>query len=515
MKRKKERILLENIVVTDYAAEGKAIARHEGKVIFISGAVPGDTVDIILTKNKKDWAEARTTRIVIPAPDRLVPFCRHFGICGGCKWQMLPYEKQLLYKQKEAEENLRRIGKVDLPEIMPIIGSDDTIYYRNKLEFTFSNKRFLTNEEMQAPPKPEGHASPNPSEGGAFEVFNNFKGSTEFAKVLIPPSGGGGAFPSEGFGEAYSGALGYHVPRIFDKVIDIFECYLLDDVNNRIRNSVRDFAKENNFSFYDIKEHTGWLRNIIIRYCTTGELMVNICINYEDEANRILLLDHLLKQAPSISTLLYTINPKWNDSIYDLTPQTYFGKGYVTERLENFEFIISPKSFFQTNSKQAEKLYAVAREFAALTGNEIVYDLYCGTGSIGIFLSPKAKKIIGVEVIEDAIEDAKKNAALNSIEHASFFAGDVIKICNDDFFATHGRPDVIITDPPRAGMHEKLVIKLLEIAAARIVYVSCNTATLARDVNLLGEKYKVEKIQPVDMFPHTHHIECVVLLTIK
>ncbi|MEO8772482.1 MAG: 23S rRNA (uracil(1939)-C(5))-methyltransferase RlmD [Ferruginibacter sp.] len=494
MKRKKERIQLENIVVTDYAAEGKAIARHEGKVIFISGAVPGDTVDIILTKNKKDWAEARTTRVVTPAPDRLDPFCRHFGICGGCKWQMLPYEKQLLYKQQEAEQNLRRIGKVELPEIMPIIGSDDTIHYRNKLEFTFSNKRYLTNDEM---------VSPNFSEGGAFEVSGNLKVSAEFVGSEAPPLGGRG------------GALGYHVPRIFDKVIDIFECYLLDDVNNKIRNSVRDFAKENNFLFYDIKEHTGWLRNIIIRYCTTGELMVNICMNYEDEANRVLLLDHLLKQVPSITTLLYTINPKWNDSIYDLTPQTYFGKGYVTEKLDNFEFIISPKSFFQTNTKQAEKLFAVARDFAALTGNEIVYDLYCGTGSIGIFVSPKAKRIIGVEVIEDAIEDAKKNAALNKIDHARFFAGDVIKICNDDFFSTHGRPDVIITDPPRAGMHEKLVIKLLEIAAPRIVYVSCNTATLARDVNLLSEKYHVEKIQPVDMFPHTHHIECVVLLTIK
>ncbi len=493
VKRKKERVQLENILVTDYAAEGKAIARHEGKVIFISGAIPGDTVDIILTKNKKDWAEARTVRIVNPAPDRLEPFCRHFGICGGCKWQMLPYEKQLQFKQLETEQNLRRIGKVELPAIMPIIGSADTIHYRNKLEFTFSNKRYLLPGEM-APLPPEGEIAESANSSVPIKLAETSK-----------------APPSEGFGEA----LGYHVPRIFDKVIDIFECYLLDDVNNRIRNSVRDFAKENNFLFYDIKEHTGWLRNIIIRYCTTGELMVNICINYEDEANRVLLLDHLLKQVPSITTLLYTINPKWNDSIYDLVPQTYFGKGYVTEKLEGFEFIISPKSFFQTNTKQAERLYAVARDFAELTGTETVYDLYCGTGSIGIFVSPKAKKIIGVEVIEDAIEDAKKNAALNKIDHAHFFAGDVIKICNDDFFARHGRPDVIITDPPRAGMHEKLVIKLLEIAAPRIVYVSCNTATLARDINLLAEKYTVQKIQPVDMFPHTHHIECVVLLTIK
>lgn len=468
MKKKQKRIQLDNIVVTDYAAEGKAIARHDGKVIFISGAIPGDTVDIILTKNKKDWAEARTLRIVTPAADRLQPFCRHFGICGGCKWQMLPYEKQLLYKQQETEQNLKRIGKVPLPPVLPIIGSERTIHYRNKLEFTFSNKRFLTNEEI-----------------GNEEIVQQ------------------------------QDALGYHVPRIFDKVIDIFECYLLDEVNNRIRNTVRDFCKLNQFTFYDAREHTGWLRNMIIRYCTTGELMVNICMNYEDEANRKLLLDHILAEIPDITTLLYTINPKWNDSIYDLTPQTYFGKGYVTEKLENFEFIISPKSFFQTNTKQAERLYAVTREFAGLTGTETVYDLYCGTGSIGIFLSPLAKKIIGVEVVEDAIEDAKKNAAINKITHASFFAGDVIKICDDNFFAEHGKPDVIITDPPRAGMHEKLVIKLLEMSAPKIVYVSCNTATLARDINLLSEKYVVEKIQPVDMFPHTHHIECVVLLTIK
>lgn len=468
MKKKKERIQLENILVADYAAEGKAIARHDGKVIFISGAIPGDTVDIMLTKNKKDWAEARVLKIVKPAPDRLEPFCRHFGTCGGCKWQMLPYEKQLQFKQQETAQNLRRIGKIDLPEIMPIIGSADTIHYRNKLEFTFSNKRYLTNDEI-----------------------NNAESV------------------------AQQDALGYHAPRIFDKVIDIYECYLLDDVNNKIRNTIRDFAKEHGFAFYDIKEHTGWLRNIIIRFCTTGELMVNICINHEDEANRKLLLDHLLKEVPSITTLLYTINPKWNDTIYDLEPQVYHGKGYVTERLEGFEFIISPKSFFQTNTKQAEQLYSVARDFAGLTGNEIVYDLYCGTGSIGIFVSPKAKKIIGVEVVADAIEDAKKNAAANQIYHAHFFAGDVIKVCNDEFFREHGRPDVVITDPPRAGMHEKLVIKLLQMAAPRIVYVSCNTATLARDINLLSEKYNIEKIQPVDMFPHTHHIECVVLLTIK
>lgn len=468
MKKEKKRIVLENIIVTDYAAEGKALAKIDGKVIFISGAVPGDVVDVFLTKNKKDWAEARVIEIKQPSTERQLPFCKHFGLCGGCKWQMLPYAKQLQYKQQEVEQNLKRIGKVDLPELMPIVGADDDKHYRNKLEFTFSNKRYLLPEEM---------ATEEPT--------------------------------------LQSNALGFHVPRLFDKIIDIQECFLMDDVNNSIRNTVRDFALLHNFTFYDVRQHTGWLRNIVIRYCTTGELMVNIIFNTEDEENRKLLLDDLLLKVPSISTLLYTINPKFNDTIYDLTPVTYFGKGYAIEKLENFSFKISPKSFFQTNTKQAEKLYQITRDFAGLTGNEVVYDLYCGTGSIGIFLSQGAKKIIGVEAIEDAIEDAIENAALNAINHTHFFAGDVIKICNDEFFATHGKPDVVITDPPRAGMHEKLVNKLLDIEAPKIIYVSCNTATQARDIGLLNEKYSVKKIQPVDMFPHTHHIECVVLLVLR
>ncbi len=507
MRKKNKNQQLHNISITDYAAEGKAIARHEGKVIFVSGAVPGDTADILLTKNKKDWAEARVIQITGYSPERVSPFCMHFGVCGGCKWQMLPYDKQLVYKQQEAEQNLRRIGKVTDAIFLPIAGADDTVYYRNKLEFTFSNKRYLLREEIERPEEEgptasEGAPSKPPLAGEAFEVLNGSNELSEIEEFTGPRPGGGGA-------------LGFHVPRIFDKIIDIHECYLMDGVNNRIRNTIRDFALASGFSFYDIRQHTGWLRNIIIRYCTTGELMVNICLNYDDEAHRKLLLDHVLEQVPEITTLLYTINPKWNDSIYDLTPEVYYGKGYVVEKLGEFDFIISPKSFFQTNTKQAEKLYSITRDFAGLTGKEIVYDLYCGTGSIGIFVSKGAKKIIGVEVIEEAIEDAKKNAALNKIEHASFFAGDVIKICNDEFFASHGKPDVVITDPPRAGMHEKLVIKLLEMEAPRIVYVSCNTATQARDILLLSEKYSVEKIRPVDMFPHTHHIESVALLTLK
>jgi 23S rRNA (uracil1939-C5)-methyltransferase len=497
VKKQKKKIVLENVKVTDYAAEGKALAKLDGKVIFISGAVPGDVADIFITKNKKDWAEGRVEKIKEYSKERVTPFCKHFGICGGCKWQMLPYTKQLQYKQQEAEQNLKRIGKVALPPVLPIIGAEDDKYYRNKLEFTFSNKRYLL----------PGEASPNPSQGGPLDPANSEE-LPSIEVLEIPPRGGGGA-------------LGFHVPRLFDKIIDIEECYLMDGVNNSIRNITRDFALQHNYSFYDVRQHTGWLRNIVIRYCNTGELMVNMVLNYEDETARKHLLDHLLEQVPSITTLLYTINPKWNDSIYDLTPQVYFGKGYALEKLstgpggEDFVFKISPKSFFQTNTRQAEKLYTVTRKFAGLTGNEVVYDLYCGTGSIGIFVSGQAKKIIGVEVIEEAIEDAKENAALNNISHAEFFAGDVIKICNDDFFARHGRPDVIITDPPRAGMHDKLVAKLLEMAAPKIVYVSCNTATQARDIGLLAEKYTVEKIQPVDMFPHTHHIECVVLLKLK
>ncbi len=468
MRRKK--FVIKDLPITDYASEGKSLGRIEGKVIFVEGAVPGDVADIFITKNKKDWAEGKAIGFTEYSKERTKPFCIHFGICGGCKWQMLPYEKQLQYKQQEAEQILKRIGKVELPEILPIIGSDETIYYRNKLEFTFSNKRYLTREELISLPTGKGW-------GGA--------------------------------------ALGYHAPGIFDKIIDIKECWLMDDINNLIRNTIRTYAIENNLSYYDIKEHKGFLRNIILRYCTTGELMINMVFGYDDKTEIKKLLNYLLERFPSITTLLYTINPKWNDSIYDLVPQVFYGKGYITEMLGEFKFKISPKSFFQTNTKQAEKLYGIVKAFAAFTGNEIVYDLYCGTGSIGIFVSKQSKKIIGVDLIEESIKDAKENALLNNIDQAHFFSGDVIEICNDAFFAEHGKPDVIITDPPRAGMHGKLIAKLLEIAAPKIVYVSCNVATQARDINFLSEKYSVEKIQPLDMFPHTHHIECVVLLKLK
>jgi 23S rRNA (uracil1939-C5)-methyltransferase len=467
MKRKK--FTLENLPVTGYAAEGKALSRVEGKVIFIEGAVPGDVADVLITRNKKDWAEGKAITIKEFSKERVEPFCIHFGICGGCKWQMLPYKKQLEYKHQEAADAFKRIGKLTEISMLPIIGSEKTIHYRNKLEFTFSDKKFLTPDQLE-----------------------DLKDD---------------AWPG--------GALGYHVPRLYDKIIDIYECWLMDDVNNIIRNTFRDFSVANGYSYYDIKEHKGWLRNAIIRNSTTGELMVNIVFGYDDKIERKKICKHLLEQVPSITTLLYTINAKWNDTIYDIDTNIVSGKGYIIENLGDFNFKISPKSFFQTNTKQAERLYNIAKDFAALNGNEIVYDLYCGTGSIGIFLSNHSKKIIGVDVIEDAINDAKENALLNNISHASFFCGDVIEICNDDFFNLHGRPDVIIIDPPRAGLHAKLVQKLIEIAPAKIVYVSCNVATQARDLQLLNEKFSIEKLQPVDMFPHTHHIECVAELRLK
>ncbi len=457
----------------DYAAEGKSLARVDGKVIFIEGAVPGDVVDVQLSKNKNDWAEGRVIKTHTLSPDRVNPFCTHFGVCGGCQWQMLPYEKQLFYKQKQVTDNLTRIGKVALPEISPIIGADQTSHYRNKLEFTFATGKYIPSEEFR-----------RMKEAGITEADQK-------------------------------GAAGFHARGFFDKVVEIDTCYLQDEPTNLIRKAVAKFAIDHEMSFYDHRKHEGWLRNMFVRNTTTGEWMINIVFGFEEADLRKQLLDQLLEQFPQITTLLYTINTKTNDSLFALEPKTYSGKGYITEKLEDFSFMISPKSFFQTNTRQAEKLYQITRDYAELTGKEVVYDLYCGTGSIGIFVSKQAKKIIGVEVVDEAIVDARKNAALNNIEDAQFFTGDVIDICDDAFFATHGRPDVIITDPPRAGMHEKLVKKLLDIAAPTVVYVSCNPATQARDLALLDEKYSVEKIQPVDMFPHTLHIENVVQLKLR
>jgi 23S rRNA (uracil1939-C5)-methyltransferase len=460
--------ILNHLLVENYAAEGKSLARINGKVIFIEHVVPGDVVNVKLTKNKKDWAEGKLLSVEKFSDERVEPFCMHFGVCGGCQWQMLPYEKQLAYKEQQVKDNLSRIGKLSLPPSNPIIGASKTRYYRNKIEYTFNNKRYLLPEELN-----------DPTVSGDQDV------------------------------------AGYHAKGFFDKVVDIQTCYLQEEPTNALRKSIKEFALNNGYSFYDIRKHEGFMRNLQLRICRTGEIMANVVFGYEDEEKRVALLTFIQKKFPSITTLLYTINRKWNDSMNDLSPQVFSGKGYVIEKLEDFQFKIGPKSFFQTNTQQAEVLYNITRQFAELTGNEVVYDLYCGTGSIGIFLSRLARKVIGVEAVAEAVDDAKENAALNGITHANFFVGDVIEICNDELFRLNGKPDVIVSDPPRAGMHEKLVRKILDIEAPIVVYVSCNPATQARDLNLLSDKYVVTKIQPVDMFPHTHHIENVVQLRLN
>ena len=463
-----KKVVLRNVVMENYAAEGKSLARVEGKVVFVENTIPGDEVDVLLHKNKKDWAEGIPLHFHKYSDLRVEPFCQHFGVCGGCQWQMLPYQQQLQYKQQQVTDNLKRIGKVALPEIRPIVGADQTTRYRNKMEYTFSNKRFLLSEELHNP--------------------------------AITPD---------------ENVAGFHARGYFDKVVPIIECHLQNEPTNFIRLAVLEYAKEHGLSHYDIRNHTGYLRNLLVRIAQTKEIMVNIVVGYDDKKVIMPLLEFVQNKFPEITTLLYTVNPKKNDSLFDLQPQVFSGKGYIIEKLEDFRFKISPKSFFQTNTLQGEKLYRFTREFSELTGTQTVYDLYCGTGSIGIFVSKLAKKIVGVEMVEDAIADAIENAALNHLDNAAFFTGDVINICDAVFFDNHGKPDVVITDPPRAGMHEKLVKKLLDTEAPLIVYVSCNPATQARDISLLDEKYAVTKIQPVDMFPHTLHIENVVQLKIR
>jgi len=468
--RKNKKTVLEAVRLERYAAEGKSIAHLEdGKTLLVEGAVPGDIARVLVLKNKKSYAEGKALGIVQPSPDRVAPFCEHFGVCGGCKWQMLPYQKQLEYKQVQVTDQLKRIGQIVLPPIDTIEGSALQRGYRNKLEFTFSTQEYLTREVLDA------------------------AGSEDIQRRPV---------------------LGFHAPGMFDKVVNINTCHLQPEPTNKIKNLLRELAYKHGLPFYDQRKQEGWLRNVIIRVATTQEVMVNLIVHHEREELKM-LLDTLLQEVPEITSLHYTINPKVNDTIYDLKVHTYHGKGYIEEYLEDFRFKISPKSFFQTNTRQAEQLYRITREFAGLTGKETVYDLYCGTGSIGIFISKEAHKIIGIEAVADAIEDAKLNARWNNLRHCHFYTGDVADIATDEFFEEHGRPDVIITDPPRAGMHEKLVQQLLKMRAPRVVYVSCNPATQARDLQLLDEAYKVVKLQPVDMFPHTHHIENVALLELK
>lgn len=470
-RKKKELPLLENVTISDIAAEGKAIAKVNDLVIFVPYVVPGDIVDLQIKRKKNKYAEAEAVKFHQYSPNRSTPFCQHYGICGGCKWQILPYSEQLKYKQKQVEDNLRRIGKIELPEISPILGSEKTEFYRNKLEFTFSNKRWLTTEEVKQNVK--------------YDQMN---------------------------------AVGFHIPGAFDKVLAIDKCWLQDDISNQLRNSIRDYAYEHNLVFSDLRNHEGLLRNMIVRTSSTGELMLIMVFRMEndtdkEQANQ--LMQFVADKFPQITSLVYVNNTKCNDTIGDLDIFVFKGNDYIFEEMEGLRFKIGPKSFYQTNSEQAYNLYKVARNFAGLTGNELVYDLYTGTGTIANFVSGKARKVIGIEYVPEAIEDAKINSEINHISNTLFYAGDMKDILTQDFIAEHGRPDVIITDPPRAGMHQDVIDVILGAEPERIVYVSCNPATQARDLQLLDVKYKVTAVQPVDMFPYTHHVENVVLLEIK
>lgn len=467
-RKRKELPLLEKVTITDVAAEGKAIARVDDMVVFVPYVVPGDVVDLQVKRKKHHYAEAEAVYFHSYSPVRAVPFCQHYGVCGGCKWQILPYEEQIKYKQKQVTDNLMRIGKIELPEISPILGSKKTQYYRNKLEYTFSNKRWLTAEEVK--------------QEVTYDQMN---------------------------------AVGFHIPTAFDKVLAIEKCWLQDDITNRLRNSIRDFAYAHDYSFQNLRTHEGMLRNLIVRTSSTGELMVIlVCkIESDEEMERYReLLQFVAETFPEITSLLYIINNKVNDTITDLEVHTFCGKDHIYEEMEGLRFKVGPKSFYQTNSEQAYELYKVAREFAGLTGNELVYDLYTGTGTIANFVARQARQVVGIEYVPEAIEDAKVNSNINGITNTLFYAGDMKDLLTDDFIQEHGRPDVIITDPPRAGMHQDVVDVILRAEPQRIVYVSCNPATQARDLQLLDAKYRVTAVQPVDMFPHTHHVENVVRL---
>lgn len=461
-KNKKPELL--GVTVSDMAAEGKSICRVDDQVVFITGAVPGDVVDIQVTKKRSNYSEGFVTRFQEYSPIRVEPFCPYFGKCGGCKWQFIPYEKQVEYKQREVVNNLRRLGHVELPEPMPILPSANNRFYRNKLEFTYSAKRWLTPDELANP---------------------------EVAKTP---------------------GVGFHVPGLFDKVVDITECHLQAEPSNSIRNWTRDYAFANNLSFYDLRERVGLLRNITIRTASTGDVMVILSFG-EDQPEAIAQMLKALQEAfPMVTSLMYVVNTKANDTITDLDIKCFAGQPFITEQMGDVKFRVGPKSFYQTNSDQAHRLYDVAKEFAALTGQEVVYDLYTGTGTIANYVARSAKKVIGVEYVPEAIEDAKVNSQINGIENTEFFAGDMKDVLTLDFINTHGAPDVMIVDPPRAGMHPDVVETILKAAPRRIVYVSCNSATQARDIQMMDSAYNVTALRPVDMFPHTHHVESVVLL---
>lgn len=465
-KKKNDHIIFENIEILTAGAKGVSVAKTpDGRVIFVANVVPGDVADIKTFKKRKSYFEGKAIQFHKYSEDRVEPVCRHFGDCGGCKWQNMSYDKQLFYKNEEVYNNLKRIGKIELPDFEPILGSEKQLFYRNKMEFSFSNARWITEKEIA-------------------ENENIDRGN----------------------------ALGFHIPKMWDKILDIEKCYLQQDPSNDIRNEIKRFANENKLTFFNARNHEGLLRTLMIRTTSTGEIMVLIQFFEDNKKQRELLLDFVAERFPEITSLQYVINSKANDTLYDQNVILYKGRDYILEEMEGLTFSINAKSFYQTNSEQAYELYKITRDFAGLKGDELVYDLYTGTGTIAQFVSKKARKVIGVEAVAEAIEDAKTNAKRNGITNCEFFVGDMKDVFNERFIATHGIPDVIITDPPRDGMHKDVIDQILKIAPEKVVYVSCNAATQARDLALMDEMYRVTRVRPVDMFPQTHHVENVVLL---
>lgn len=467
-RKRKELPLIENLEILRVGAEGNAVARHGELVVFVPYAAPGDVADVKIDRKKHSYAEGHIERLVKASPLRTEPFCEHFGVCGGCRWQHLAYEEQIKAKQQQVTDALTRIAKVELPEISPILGSEQPREYRNKMEYTFSNRKWLTWEQMRS-----------------GEQIDDRDG------------------------------VGFHIPGAFDKVLDINRCHLQDDLGNRMRLHIKDYAKQHNLTFFDLRAQTGLLRTMMIRIVSTGQVMFVLSFGEDNPEAIKAVLDDLRQNFPEITSLMYVVNTKANDTIADLDIQLHSGAPYIEEEMEGLRFRIGPKSFYQTNSRQAYNLYKVARKFAGLTGNELVYDLYTGTGTIANFVARQARKVVGIEYVEDAIKDARLNASINGLDNTEFFAGDMKDVLTADFIAQHGRPDVMIVDPPRAGMHGDVVNVILEAEPGRIVYVSCNPATQARDLSLLDSKYRVTAVQPVDMFPHTHHVENVVRLELR
>ncbi len=467
MRKKRKLQIYENVEIIDIADKGKGLAKVGDLVIFVNQVVPGDIVDVKIVKRKRNYKEAAVIKFHKYSEKRCEPKCEHFGLCGGCKWQNMPYEEQLKFKQKQVEAALQRIGKVDISGINQIIGSENTYFYRNKLEYTFSNRRWFTDIEI----RPEG--------------------------------------------ERNADGLGFHIPGMFDRIVDIEKCWLQAEPSNAIRLSVREFAVKNGYEFYDVRNHVGFLRNLVVRTSTTGEFMIILLVAQDDKEKIDNIMNHILSEFPEITSLFYIVNTKKNDSYFDLEPKLFHGKDFIMEKMGDLQFKIGPKSFYQTNSEQGHVLYQITEKFAKLTGNEIVYDLYTGTGTIANFVAKNAKQVIGIEFIPEAIEDAKENAKLNNIKNTKFFAGDMKDIFTDEFINKNGKPDVIILDPPRAGIHKNVIAAIRYANPQKIVYVSCNPATQARDVELLSDIYEVKDIQPVDMFPHTHHIENVLLMERK